>query len=332
MTKISVIVPVYKAEKYLKRCVESILNQTYRNLELILVDDGSPDQSPALCDKIAAKDSRVTVIHQENAGVAAARNAGLDSATGEYITFVDSDDYVDPEMYEAMMKHALEDNCDLVLCDCLKEFPDHSEPYSHDIRSGFYDAKQLKEEYYPHLLIMENIEYPATISNCVMLFRNRNIPRYPVGIRFSEDWLFGAQVMLQAHSFYYMKGQNFYHYCMNPQSATHVYAPDKWNDYRSLHQKMREVFWNYLEYNFNNQVDQALLFLIYNAVGDTYSASGVTVDEKKRIIQNILSEQQVREMFGRIRISDLLISKKQKIITWCYQHRLGLKALVRYYQ
>lgn len=332
MAKISVIVPVYNAEKYLKRCADSILTQIYKDLELILVDDGSPDRCPALCDEIAAGDSRVKVIHQKNAGVAAARNAGLDVASGDYLTFVDSDDYIDPDMYEAMMGHAQEHDCDLVLCDCLKEFPDHSEPYTHKIRSGFYDAKQLKEEYYPHLLIMEDIEYPATISNCLMLFRNRNVPRYPVGVRFSEDWLFGAQIMLAARSFYYMKGRNFYHYYMNPQSATHVYAPDKWNDYRRLHRKMREIFWNHPDYDFNHQVDLALLFLIYNAVGDTYSASGVTSGEKYRIIRNVLSEPQVQDMFRRIHVSELAVSRKQKIITWCYQHRLGLRALIRYYQ
>ena len=101
---ISIIVPVYKAEKYLSRCVDSILGQTYKDLEVILVDDGSPDGSGVLCDAYAAKDSRVRVIHKENGGVSTARNVGLDAAGGDYISFVDSDDYVDPDMYEKMVK------------------------------------------------------------------------------------------------------------------------------------------------------------------------------------------------------------------------------------
>lgn len=106
MAKISVIVPVYKAEKYLHRCVDSILSQTLRDFELILVDDGSPDGSGAICDSYAAKDDRVRVIHQENRGASAARNAGLDAATGEYIAFCDSDDMVSPKWLEHLMERA----------------------------------------------------------------------------------------------------------------------------------------------------------------------------------------------------------------------------------
>jgi glycosyltransferase involved in cell wall biosynthesis len=100
---ISVIVPVYKVEKYLPQCVDSILAQTYRNLEIILVDDGSPDSCPKICDEYAKKDGRVRVIHQKNAGVSAARNAGLDCAQGEYIGFVDWDDWIDAAMFQRLL-------------------------------------------------------------------------------------------------------------------------------------------------------------------------------------------------------------------------------------
>ena len=102
MSLISVIVPVYKVEPYLNKCIESIVNQTYKNLEIILVDDGSPDNCPAICDSWAEKDSRIKVIHKENGGLSDARNAGMVHATGEYIAFVDSDDYIDPEMYQSL--------------------------------------------------------------------------------------------------------------------------------------------------------------------------------------------------------------------------------------
>jgi glycosyltransferase involved in cell wall biosynthesis len=102
MPAISVIVPVYNTEKYLDRCVKSIINQTFSDFELILVDDGSPDYSGILCDKWSKKDSRIKVIHQQNAGAGAARNAGLAIATGDYINFVDSDDWISPEMYEIL--------------------------------------------------------------------------------------------------------------------------------------------------------------------------------------------------------------------------------------
>jgi len=118
MSEISVIVPVYNVEKYLPRCVDSILGQTFCDFELILIDDGSTDSSGRICDDYAAHDSRIRVIHQENRGQAAARNRALDIAQGEYIGFVDSDDYIHPQMYEILMRHAREHDADISVCCC----------------------------------------------------------------------------------------------------------------------------------------------------------------------------------------------------------------------
>ena len=111
---ISVIVPVYRAEPYLRRCLDSIVSQTYRNLEIILVDDGSPDRSGAICDEYAARDSRIIVIHQENKGVSEARNIALDMAKGDYFQFSDSDDWMEPRASELALRAALDQHADLV--------------------------------------------------------------------------------------------------------------------------------------------------------------------------------------------------------------------------
>ena len=117
---ISVIVPVYKAEGYLERCVGSIRSQTYPNLEIILVDDGSPDRSGELCDKFAREDSRIRVLHVKNGGPASARNAGLDAMTGEYVAFVDSDDDILPEMFQSLYGLILEHQADIACCGTIK--------------------------------------------------------------------------------------------------------------------------------------------------------------------------------------------------------------------
>ena len=116
MDLISVIVPVYKVEEYLDRCVQSIVDQTYRNLEIILVDDGSPDNCPAMCDAWAAKDSRIKVIHKENGGLSDARNAGMAVATGLYIGFVDSDDWLDAQMYDCLYEAMTRTSADIASC------------------------------------------------------------------------------------------------------------------------------------------------------------------------------------------------------------------------
>lgn len=116
---ISVIIPVYNVEDYLRECVDSVINQTYKNLEIILVDDGSTDSSGKICDDYAEKDERIAVIHQKNGGLSAARNAGLDKSSGEYIYFLDSDDYVADNTFETLLSIAEKDNSDIVFFDAV---------------------------------------------------------------------------------------------------------------------------------------------------------------------------------------------------------------------
>ena len=123
---ISVIIPIYNVEAYLDECVQSILSQTHKQLEIILVDDGSPDGCPAMCDAWAEKDSRIRVIHKENGGLSDARNVGIDAATGDYIAFVDSDDWIVPEMYEKMLAALKKENADICACNILSCFPDRT--------------------------------------------------------------------------------------------------------------------------------------------------------------------------------------------------------------
>lgn len=136
--KLTVIVPVYRVEKYLDRCLDSIVNQTYRNLQIILVDDKSPDSSPEICDKWAQIDSRISVIHKDvNEGLGMARNTGLTIAEGDYITFVDSDDYLDKDAYRRLVENAVETGADIVYMSCKRELPDHSfvaVPIEKDVR------------------------------------------------------------------------------------------------------------------------------------------------------------------------------------------------------
>ena len=122
---ISVIVPIYKVEKYLDRCVESLINQTYKNLEIILVDDGSPDNSPAMCDNYAKKDSRIKVVHKKNGGLSDASNVGMSVATGEFISFIDSDDYVSDDFFEVLYNTMITEKSDIVECSVVKFYEDN---------------------------------------------------------------------------------------------------------------------------------------------------------------------------------------------------------------
>lgn len=205
MPKVSIIVPVYNAEKYLRECVESVLCQTLSDIELILVDDGSTDSSPTLCDQYAAQDRRVKVIHKPNGRAASARNAGLRAASGEYVAFVDADDWISPDMYEKM----LQTNADVTLCDYVRFQGEKLFPFTQpNVAAGFYNKAQIREKIYPHL-VMDGIEYPITISNWALLIRREIIVKnrlsYREDIRISEDAPFGSEVLYCADSFAYLK-------------------------------------------------------------------------------------------------------------------------------
>ena len=134
---ISIIVPVYKVEAYLDKCISSIIAQTYKDIEIILVDDGSPDRCGAICDSYAAKESRIRVFHTENGGLSAARNVGIDNANGEYLGFVDSDDWIEPDMYQVLFDTLLENSADISACDLYCNYPDRQES-EHRVSDAVY--------------------------------------------------------------------------------------------------------------------------------------------------------------------------------------------------
>ncbi len=315
----SVVIPVYRAEKLLPKCIKSLQAQTLTDLEIILVEDGSPDQSGSLCDSFAREDTRIKVLHQENAGVSAARNRGMELATGEYIGFVDSDDYVEPSMYEEMLAVAEETGSDIVMCDCYKEFGEERTLYTHSkIGGGYYDSLRLKSEYYGHLLMENSVDYPPTISCWTLLLRRdlieMNRLRFPEGIRFSEDLLFGSQAVYYADSFFYMKDRPLYHYVMNAESSTHVKFVDKWSQFLALYHQISRFFSNVPDYDFSHQIDLSLLYFVYHALGNLKRCE-LSSEAYRKETNAILKNREVRDMLRRIRIRSLDISKKHMLCT-----------------
>ena len=142
---ISVIVPVYNSEKYVNRCIDSILNQTYENLEVILIDDGSSDGSLKICESWAEKDNRIKILKQKNSGVSSARNLGIENASGDYVAFVDNDDWLRPEMYETMLSLAEKEKSDVTVC----KFINVDEKYNRiKIKESNLSAEHFKNPIY----------------------------------------------------------------------------------------------------------------------------------------------------------------------------------------
>lgn len=228
---ISIIVPVYKVEAFLTQCVNSILQQTFRNFELILVDDGSPDNCPALCDAYAKQDNRVKVIHQKNGGPMRAVLSGLNVAHGDYIFFVDSDDWIDYTMLEQMHTIMVSGAYDLVTCSYVKEGPYRSDPMEgFSIRSGAYQQQQIKDEIFPCLLYKAGKTVSAIAgSRWGKLFRRDlllcNLTYYHADISHGEDFLITIPYLLSSASLYLIPNAYLYHYRTNPTSITQTYHP-----------------------------------------------------------------------------------------------------------
>lgn len=216
MTKelISIIVPVYNVEKYLKKCVDSIVNQTYKNLEIILVDDGATDNSGKICDELVELDNRIKVYHKKNGGLSDARNYGVERATGDYIGFVDSDDYIDAEMYEKLYEAIKKENVDVAECNLKIVYPEKTELFTDEKYYQIYNKQEYLEEY----LKIEKIFGSA----CVRLTKADIAKKlkFPVGKLYEDTYY--AYDLIGIVDKYVIMDNPYYNYLMRENSITNA--------------------------------------------------------------------------------------------------------------
>lgn len=245
MPKISAIVPIYNVEKYLDRCVKSLINQTLKDIEIILVDDGSPDKCPVICDKYAEQDSRIRVIHKENGGLGYARNSGLEISTGEYIYFIDSDDYISENAFEELYKVAIENQADV----CYAGF------YLIDEESGSTVALEhpYKGKVFLGPSIVTDILYNMLGSNASAssdanirqsvwqgIYSGKLIREHKLFFEterkyISEDIVFHLDFLPKAQVAVFVPGCYYYHIADNPTSLTHKYSSTRFVRCRDLY-------------------------------------------------------------------------------------------------
>ena len=302
---VSIIVPIYNAERFLDECVKSILCQTHSDIQLILVNDGSADGSAALCDGFAARDSRVMVIHQKNAGVSAARNAGLDAATGEYIGFVDADDTIAPDTYEKAIKAA--GGCDMVMWDAVTVWPDgRREPDSIDLLAA--DCVLEKKDWYPQLL-----RYMAgAVWRC--LYRRELVAdiRFPVGVKLSEDRLFNIEAMGKAKSVAYCKNALYFR-TIEDGSACHRYHGDRYEKGLLAMGLAEKIIVKYWTAEYRSVYTRA--FVIDGALGAVREICGPEFPGKSRLkaIRTVAGHRELKKAFAScppVGLREKLLEKK----------------------
>lgn len=244
--KVSVIVPIYNVEQYLDRCIQSLIHQTLKDIEIILVDDGSPDNCPAMCDHYAEQDSRIKVVHKINGGLGFARNSGIDAATGEYIAFVDSDDYIALDFYEKLYNNAKENESDICLGAITYIKDDRHYDGRHIFAGKVFDKTQILCKLLPSTLGSdENGMGYSSMSTCIGIFKrsliNDNNIRFVSEREYiSEDAIFDIAIYQAAQRVSFIDSGGYY-YCYNGASLSQSYKPDRFEQFKKLCQYEMDI-------------------------------------------------------------------------------------------
>lgn len=216
-TIVSIVVPVYNVENYLKKCVDSLRKQTYTNLEIILVNDGSPDNSPAMCDAYSKEDPRIRVIHKENGGLSDARNVGIEASTGDYLMFLDSDDYVEKNLVEKALETIMDNNTDLVIWGYYADYLNEEQALIKSIKfegvNGTYTSEDFNEIEASNELI-GLLGYAWNKLYKTELIKKNNT-KFPKNISLVEDIIFNSKVLVNAKSINFI-GDCLVHYMQRP--------------------------------------------------------------------------------------------------------------------
>lgn len=283
---LSVIVPIYNTEQYLVKCISSIQNQSYSNLEIILVDDGSTDDSGRICDRYEKKDLRIKVIHKENGGIVSARKTGVNVAKGDYITYVDSDDWIESEMYSEMMKKAIQYDAEIVSSGLQREYADSAIEEFDNVEPGFYDRNDIEKVVFPRMIYTGNF-YEAGINVHIYnkIFKSGLVKRYQSAlrdeIRIGEDAGVVYPCYLNARRIFVLH-KSFYHYvlrgdsCMGIKKENEIQRLGMLNEYLKKYINDSVVQRELLE----RQLIKYMYYLILFGITD----KSILIDERKHIV------------------------------------------------
>lgn len=332
---ISVVLPIYNVEKVLRRCVDSVLNQTYRNLEVILVDDGSPDGCPKICDEYALQDSRVKVIHKQNAGLGYARNTGIENATGKYICFFDSDDYVDPTTLEECCALAEQEGADLV-CYGNTEETSNGKIIKNRVPAppkDVYHGEEVQKELMPMALAhcaKTGENWNLLMSAWCELFSLETIQKN--NFRFvsereiiSEDFYSVLEYYSYCKTVAFIR-KPFYHYIANPASLSKSYRADRYERIQVFLQKMNELSQKLgRERELQEQIKTVFLGITMGALKQIVAAGG-NHKQRHKAFRAVVEDETMKQVLKEYDYSGEGILKR--VFLWSMKKRC---AVLSYY-
>lgn len=336
---VSIIIPVYGTEKYLARCVDSCLAQTYGKFELILVDDGSPDNCGSICDEYSKQDERVIVFHKENGGVASAKNYGIQRAKGTYITFVDSDDYIDSNYLEELII-SNQNNSDMVIAGLKYWNEDASESYSSlQLKERVHFSREQYGQYISWLLDERGLNYHVAKLYKRELIKNNNITFTDFRVTGGDDTIFNFEVLSVANLVSVSKC-NIYNYIIYENSVSHRYTGDKWKRSKNLDQRLYDISksMNILDANLQKVLDKRVVYSALWSAAEIAHLQNEGVFAKKLAFMEIMKDGRFQEAYQRTK-SMVEYDRKVSflyngswILFYIYERQLGRKICAKVYK
>lgn len=314
MVSLSIVVPVYNGEKFLKRCVDSILSQDFKDFELILVNDGSTDGSLGICHEYEQKDSRVVVLSKDNEGPYVARKSGVSVAKGQYIGFVDCDDYIDSNMYSIMMTAARQNNADIVASDIILENSNTVQIVHNKIPAGVYFKDDVKNVIIPKMIIHSGFVNYGIIPGVVVKIFKRDVLNAALKNlcncdSIGEDLATVAYCMVRTKTLMIINNAS-YHYVQSDDSLMRKFDIGRIQKIQGLYNCLLNIQNEALK----NQVDPYISFLVFNAVSECINKSGYDKIKMIKTIKEILNSDVAVKALENTKISSFLLENKLKII------------------
>ena len=306
MDVISIVVPVYNMERYLERCLNSIMQQTYTNIEIILVNDGSKDNSLQICLEYQKKDARIKIIDKQNEGVSVARNVGMDAATGKYIGFVDPDDWIEPEMYKSMHDTIKINKCDIVFCNYSKDTKISNSPRLFKTKKDVLYKSDIIDEFISNMIGIEDIlpKY-YNIMGCIWrcLYRKDFIVKHNLkfipGITIMEDLIFTVEALINCDKICIDRGV-WYHYMQNKTSSLHTYIENMWSDQIIVHDTLERLLISagLIDY-LRHRLDSRYIAMAACSVGNELYRSSANIKDKMDEVKVIINDTKLKAALDR---------------------------------
>lgn len=310
MIKVSVIVPIYNAEKYLKQCLDSIQCQTLNDIEVILIDDGSVDGSSEIA-KSYLSDNRFTYYYKENEGLAAARADGIARANGEYLGFIDSDDWIEPDMYEKMYMAAISNDSDIVFCNCMENEDGHK--FTPEMRSGAFNREQIKNEILPKTLAyISKTGGKRSIRWCnwLRIYKHSFVKQHHIEFdrrfRRSQDLQFTYETTLAAQNYYYLGDDYLLHNRVVGDSLSRGYTKNMWNLYVPLIERLYKDTEEFTEIDLMPQMHLRAFFFVTDCIENELKPTCPNdMDTRIRLIEEIMNHPICDRYYGQIPIEQM---------------------------